>query len=99
VVRTKRLVLGRIMSEPKAGTYGVSMAKNISRNHAELFYQPHPTDPERVAGAWMFKCLGKNGMQWNEEHQAVDAVFQVKDRDKLQIGDTPFYFVEPMHIA
>jgi hypothetical protein len=108
ILRSKHVQLGRIMQlaeQAPAGTIGVSNAKNISRIHAALRYDPdfisadafshtNPAAPTQQ-GAWVVTCLGKNGMQHEGQFRQSMDTFAVAHRDRLQIGDTPFYFLLP----
>ena len=59
VLRSKHLQIGRHMAGgDKPGTLGISSAKNISRVHATLHFQPAMGEGDQ-GGAWMVTCLGK----------------------------------------
>ncbi len=118
VLREKELKLGRYMSgaAPIPGTLGVSDAKNISRVHATLQFEPDFIAPLAsvpassssssssvfsgpAEGAWVVTCCGKNGMHHQGIFIALHGKFAVRHKDRMQIGDTPFYFLEPQHMS
>lgn len=68
-------------------------AKNISRIHSEIRYIPHGRP--NTAGYWQMTCVGKNGMQCNEDYMAPRENFKIKHKDRLQVGETAFFFLEP----
>jgi hypothetical protein len=88
VLRTTELELGRVMGAPRVNTLGISSAKNISRVHAEIKWNSD-------ASEWSVTCKGKNGIHCNDAFHALDATFAVRHLDRLLIGDTIVYFLEP----
>jgi hypothetical protein len=119
VLRSKQLQLGRHMaagSEPTPNTLGVSSAKNISRVHASIHYDPEFNSAAAAAsaaatagstpaaaaaggggtgGSWVVTCLGKNGMQFNGVFMPAQGRFPLRHKDRLQVGESVIYFLEP----
>jgi len=97
VMRAQRLAIGRDMGagNNKPGTFPISAAKNVSRIHAELYYQPHPQHPLDKPGHWVMTCLGKNGLYHNGVYRAANQRFMISHRDQIKIGDTVAFFLEP----
>ena len=102
VLRTKHMQLGREMSEKSrsnnSGVVGISSAKNISRVHATIGWETAPvmrSGEPPVEDGWICTCLGKNGMHHEGEFKPAQSRFRIRHKEKLQIGETTFFFVEP----
>ena len=100
ILRSKHTQIGRDMGQGKGkDVLGISAAKNISRVHATLGWEPVPPAPGSVADplvcAWVLTCVGKNGLQHEGEFKPQHTKFVVRHKDRLQIGETVFFFIEP----
>lgn len=101
ILRSKHVQLGRDMGQAKgkaSDVVGISAAKNISRVHATLGWEPVPPGAATTAAsgsAWVVTCVGKNGLQHEGEFKPQHTKFVVRHKDRLQIGDTVFFFIEP----
>lgn len=52
-----------------------------------------------TSGYWQCVCSGKNGLQLNEDYRGPNEVVKLQHRDRLQIGDAIFFFLEPFTMS
>lgn len=95
VVTTKSLQLGRKQKQKsdKAGHLELGDGKSISRQHAELKWDPS-------SRRWQLICLGKNGLALNGKQHTPDTCSTEKPvglahKDRIEIGEVDFFFLLP----
>lgn len=96
VVTTKSLLLGRKQKQKsdKPGHFEMGDGKSISRQHAELKWDP-------TNRRWSLICLGKNGLTVNGKAHTPDTCSPEKplplaNKDRIEIGEVDFFFLLPI---
>eukprot|EP00457_Paulinella_chromatophora_P018026 gb/GEZN01019223.1/.p1 GENE.gb/GEZN01019223.1/~~gb/GEZN01019223.1/.p1 ORF type:complete len:111 (+),score=12.53 gb/GEZN01019223.1/:87-419(+) len=83
------LMLGRKQKAAKPGFFALGTAKNISRKHAGLKWDPDNR-------SWVIQCLGKNGLEVDNVHYGMDhPPIKLRHKAKVDIGDASFFVLLP----
>ena len=90
-VQSYPIILGRQTTTSGGPDVPLSEFKGISRKHAKIDYNYSTCGFE-------ITCLGKNGMAINGKGIShTDAPIALQTKDRILIGDVPFYFLLPLN--
>ena len=85
------LILGRRSTSDQCADVDLGTTKSISRKHALI-------DWNKDKGVFELRCLGKNGLNVNDEHVSQnDDPMPLASKAKISIGETSFYFLLPLN--